>query len=249
MTTIGDLGCWNVDVDRWKLHNLAPLFPGKENRWVLVRSLHDDPDAEALKESVARVFQHWFDGSYLDSYLTYHGTTRSGNADLITLVQASNERIPSVAPVKWREQLPGELPTVRAGAVIWLEVTFAYRGHLTQMPWPVYSDAFVLDNAKFCPVGADWMLDSVAQPLAHAPPEQSSGDKARQVVSERAKRAADTVRDATGVLGDKVRKSAEEVRWSFFGAVWPPLAVLGLSLGAGLGFYYLARGRGSGRDA
>ena len=38
MTLFGDLGCPGVDVDEWRKQNRVPLFPGKVNRWVLVRT-------------------------------------------------------------------------------------------------------------------------------------------------------------------------------------------------------------------
>ncbi len=43
MTTVGDVGCQGVDVDDWRKRNRVPLFPGKVNRWVLIRTTRDDP--------------------------------------------------------------------------------------------------------------------------------------------------------------------------------------------------------------
>jgi hypothetical protein len=53
MTLIGDLGCPGVDVDEWRKRNRVPLFPGKVNRWVLVRTTRDNPTPEDLKNTLA----------------------------------------------------------------------------------------------------------------------------------------------------------------------------------------------------
>ena len=105
--------------------------------------------------------------------------------------------------------IPGVLPTVRSGDYVWIEVSFAYRGEPTDMPWPVRTGAMVqLQSSAECPVDADWILDSAAQPSEDAPPEMSSTGKAWEVISN----TADDV--GTGALK----------------LLWPPLAVVGASL-------------------
>ena len=67
---IGDLGCPGVDLGEWKRNNQIPLYPGKMNTWVLVRTLRDSPDSEALMGSVWAVFNQWFEGDPFDPIFT-----------------------------------------------------------------------------------------------------------------------------------------------------------------------------------
>ena len=194
MTTIGDLGCPGVDVDDWRKRNRVPLFPGKVNRWVLVRTTRDDPTPDDLKNTLAAVFVKWFEGTVLDPALVFKGTTRSATADLIKLEKVSKERLSFEHPAARREDLPGVSPTVTPGEVVWLQVSFSYRGQQKDMPWPVRTGAMVqLTSSAQCPIGADWMLDSAQTPTEAAPPEQSSSDKAGQVVSDTASSAVSGV--------------------------------------------------------
>jgi hypothetical protein len=209
MTVIGDLGCSGVDVDAWENENRAPLFPNKVNRWVLVRTLRDNPTPDDLKTTLAATFSKWFDGTPFDAALPSDGTTRSANADLIKLEQVSKERLSFPEAARRREQLPGVLPFLKAGDVVWLEVSFAYRGQLVDMAWPVRTGAAVqLSTSARCPFGADWMLDSVAVPTSDAPPEKSSTDKA----------------------GDALGGAAQQVGGGLLEALWVPLVLVGAGL-------------------
>jgi len=215
MTTIGDLGCTDVDVEDWEKQNRVPLFPGKVNRWVLVRSLRDNPTPDDLKQTLAATFVKWFRGTPFDPVLPTDGTTRSANADLIKLERVSKERLSFPQTARRREELPGVIPTIRPGEVVWLEVSFAYRGQLEDMAWPVRTGAPVqLESSARCPVGADWMLDSAAIPSVDAPPEKSSSDKA----------------------GEALGGAAQSVGHRVADVIWLPLAVAG----AGLLIYLLS---------
>lgn len=208
MTTIGDLGCPGVDVDDWRKRNRVPLFPGKVNRWVLIRTTRDDPTPDDLKNTLAAVFSKWFEGTVLDPALVFKGTTRSATADLIKLEKVSKDRLSLANPARRREDLPGVSPTVAPGNFVWLEVTFAYRGQQTDMPWPVRTGAAVqLTSSAQCPIGADWVLDSAQTPTENAPPEQSSSDKAAEVVSD----------------------TADTLSSGLFGLLWVPLAAIGVA--------------------
>jgi hypothetical protein len=216
VTTFGDLGCLNVDVDKWRLENRVPLFPGKVNRWILVRTLRDNPTPDDLKSTLAATFMKWFEGTTLDPALVFHDTTRSATADLIKLVRVSKDRLAFPETARRREVLPGVVPTLRSGEYVWLEVSFAYRGEQKDMPWPVRTGAMVqLQSSAQCPVEADWILDATATPTETAPPEMSSGEKAWEVVT-----------DATA------QASAGALR-----ALWLPVALAG----AGLLLLLLAR--------
>jgi hypothetical protein len=208
MTLVGDLGCPGIDVDDWRKRNRVPLLPGKVNRWVLVRTTRDDPTPDDLKNTLAAVFVKWFEGTVLDPALVFKGTTRSATADLIKLEKVSKDRLSFDHPARRREELPGVGPTVAPGNVVWLEVSFSYRGQQKDMPWPVRTGAAVqLTSSAQCPIGADWMLDSVQTPTEDAPPERSSGDKAGEVVSE----------------------TASSVASGLFSLLWLPLAALGIA--------------------
>jgi hypothetical protein len=208
MTTVGDLGCQGVDVDDWRKRNRVPLFPGKVNRWVLIRTTRDDPTPDDLKNTLAAVFSKWFEGTVLDPALVFKGTTRSATADLIKLEKVSKDRLSVANPARRREDLPGVSPTVAPGNVVWLEVTFAYRGQQTDMPWPVRTGAAMqLTSSAQCPIGADWVLDSAQTPTENAPPEQSSGDKAGEVVAD----------------------TADAVTSGLFSLLWVPLAAIGVA--------------------
>ncbi|HWA70698.1 MAG TPA: hypothetical protein VG937_00115 [Polyangiaceae bacterium] len=216
MIRVGDLGCPDIDVDNWRLENRVPLFRSKVNRWILVRTLRDDPSPDDLKNTLAATFMKWFSGTTLDPALTFHGTTRSATADLIKLERVSKERLSFAQTARRREDLPGVTPRLRTGEYVWLEVSFAYRGEQADMPWPVRTGAVVqLQSSAQCPVDADWILDSVAQPTEDAPPELSSSGKAWEVISN-------TATDmSTGALK----------------LLWLPLTVVG----AGLLLFLLAR--------
>jgi hypothetical protein len=206
MTLIGDLGCPGVDVDEWRKRNRVPLFPGKVNRWVLVRTTRDNPTPEDLKNTLAAVFVKWFEGTVLDPALVFKGTTRSSTADLIKLERVSKDRLSLDNPARRREELPGIGPTVAPGDLVWLEVSFAYRGQQTDMPWPVRTGAAMqLTSSAQCPVGADWMLDAAQTPTMDAPPEQTPAEKAGEVVNNA----------AAGVAG------------GLLSLLWLPLAALG----------------------
>lgn len=208
MTTVGDLGCQGVDVHDWRKRNRVPLFPGKVNRWLLIRTTRDDPTPDDLKNTLAAVFSKWFEGTVLDPALVFKGTTRSATADLIKLENVSKDRLSLANPARRREDLPGVSPTVAPGNVVWLEVTFAYRGRQTDMPWPVRTGAAMqLTSSAQCPIGADWVLDSAQTPTENAAPEQSSGEKAEEVVSD----------------------TADTVTSGLFSLLWVPLAAIGVA--------------------
>jgi len=205
MIHFGDLGCPGIDVDKWREENRVPLFPAKVNRWILVRTTRDNPTPDDLKTTLAATFERWFEGTPLDPAFPFNGTTRSAAADLIRLERSSQDRLTFAQPARRREELPGPTPMLTAGGVVWLEVSFAYRGQLLSMPWPVRTGAAVqLQSSAECPVGADWMLDSAAFPAADAPPEMSSTDKAAATLGDTASNAGAAASGAAGKLLDSL---------------------------------------------
>jgi len=209
MTTIGDLGCPGVDVEEWRRTNRVPLFPGKVNRWILVRTLRDDPTPDDLRNTLAAVFVKWFEGTLLDPALPFHDTTRSATADLIKLERVSKERLMFPRVARRRDDLSGMPPLLRSGPHVWLEVSFAYRGQQLDMPWPVRTGAMIqLESSAQCPYNADWILDSTAVPAEDAPAELSSGGKLAEL------------------LGEKGR----QIKQGLWGELWIPLVIAGSGL-------------------
>ncbi len=107
MTLLVTLVARGVDVDEWRKLNRVPLFPGKVNRWVLVRTKRDNPTPDDLKNTLAAVFVKWFESTVLDPALPFKGTTRSSRADLIKLERVSKDRLSLDNPARRREELPG----------------------------------------------------------------------------------------------------------------------------------------------
>lgn len=203
---IGDLGCPGIDVDKWCEANRAPLFPGKVNRWIIARTTRDNPAPDDLKTTLAATFERWFDGTPLDPAAPFDGTTRSAAADLIRLERVSVQQLTFTQPVRRREELPGPGPLLNpSGGVVWLEVTFAYRGVLLSMPWPVRTGAMAqLESSAKCPIGTDWMLDAVAFPVADVPPEMSTAEKAAATLGDAASKAGDAASKAAGKVLDSL---------------------------------------------
>lgn len=179
MMRVGVLGCPDVDVESWKRTNRAPLYAGKINRWLLIRTMRDRPTENDVRETLYAVFNKWFAGSPIDPALDLPGEGgRAGPVDHITLVRASSSPISLTSVSRRREDLPeAPPPTVNAeGGLLYLEVHFACRALAVSLPWPVRTaPSWVgaqLRSSAECPVNADWMLSEVGKPLENAPPER-----------------------------------------------------------------------------
>lgn len=176
MTRVGDLGCSGIDVEKWRANNRAPLYPGKMNRWLLVRTLRDKPDADDVRHTLLAVFNKWFEGSPVDPALETAEGGRAGPVDNINIIRISKSPISLTNISRRREQLK-TLPTVNGeGGVLYVEVHFACRALVENMPWPVrtapgWSGAQLAASAM-CPINADWMLSEVGAPELEAPPER-----------------------------------------------------------------------------
>ncbi|MGB1276518.1 MAG: hypothetical protein ACPG77_12285 [Nannocystaceae bacterium] len=146
-----------VDPELWALDNRVTLHPGRVNRWVLVRTLRDNPTPELLLRSTIAVMGRWFG----DSGIGITTGTAGDNVDSIAIESQSYTR-PLLMNSQRREQLD-PIPMMRPGSVIYLTVTFNYRGSIRSMPWPVWSSAFsLLTSSKICPFNCDWMLSEAA---------------------------------------------------------------------------------------
>lgn len=182
---VGDLGCTDVDTERWMAENRVKLFPGKVNRWVLARTLRDKPDPKDLQNTLVAVFNKWFGTDPLDPAFSLglpEKDKRAGSTDGFKIVFAGPTRPVLSKTIQTREHIPmGPVPTVNGkGGVIFLTVTFNYRGLNLDRPWPVRTAPGVigvqLESSANCPIDADWMLTDVGEPEADAPPRRDLPD-------------------------------------------------------------------------
>ena len=77
----------------------------------------------AFPEIIPPSLMGHFAGTPLDPAFPFDGTTRSAAADLVRLERVSKERLNLAHPARRFEELPGLLPSVRPGEVVWLEVS------------------------------------------------------------------------------------------------------------------------------
>lgn len=183
---IGDLGCSGIDVDGWQRANRCPLFPGKIQEWVLVTS-RDDADIES---GLKTALNSWFGGFGAAQW------------DTLKIERTARERLNAPNRLKRREDLSvGPPPTVTTTSPTWVSISFAYRGTLTDIPWPCFTNA-LLPGAVICPVGADWILDNVgAASAAPAPPAPSVFDDVEDAGKKTLKAIALPLLAVAGILG------------------------------------------------
>lgn len=184
-TVVGDLGCADVDTEKWMETNRVKLFPGKVNRWVLVRTLRDKPDPQDLQNTLVAVFNKWFGTDPLDPAFSLglpEKDKRAGSTDGFKIINAGPVQPTLSKTIQRRETLPmGPTPTINGkGGVIFLTVTFNYRGLNKDRPWPVRTAPGIigvqLESRANCPVDADWILSDVGEPEADAPPKRDLPD-------------------------------------------------------------------------
>lgn len=172
-----------VDPEKWAEQNRVELYPGKVNRWVLVRTLRDNPTPETLRDTTRAVMGKWF----RDSGVGVMTAEASDAVDSISIESCSYSR-PTPRKTDQRRESTQPVPLMAPSehGYVYLTVDFNYRGAQRSMPWPVWSQAFsLLRSSKICPIGADWMLAQASaptaeQPLPEAPPEQSWWEKVDQ---------------------------------------------------------------------
>jgi hypothetical protein len=158
---VGDLYCPNVDIDQFKQNFRAPVYPEKWNVWLLRRTLRDNPSADAMQSTTEAVFDQWF------KFSNYYGSV-----DIVNVLSISPNpaELAKLTPVRSATQLgvPGNV--VQPGTMVL--VKFAYRGSLTDMPWAAWKYSFGQFFNNWCPVDADWLLDTVYEPLKDPVPKE-----------------------------------------------------------------------------
>lgn len=200
MPTIGDLGCLGIDVEKWLQQNRVPLFPGKINRWLLARTLRDNPSDAKVKNSLLDSFARWFPGGWVtDPWFETSEGGRTEGLDGLRIVNASkNENSNFADAVKRREECT-ILPTVESSkGVLYVEVVFNYRSQADNIAWPVdvlhdlASDPFPLQSLQSCPDRADWILVAVGRPAGNVVEPKSMATVASELIFKPAGDIAET---------------------------------------------------------
>lgn len=209
--TVGSLACPGVDADAWRKQNRVPLFPGKVNRWLFAASVEPGANDADLMADLHELFWTWFEGSSTTvsdavnrpTIWIYASTEfEAGNADNVRIVKASPEPTRLANPARRREDLPGPLPALKGGKqVVYVELTFTYRGQLTDLPWPTYTHAAWTATGKVCPNAAQWMLIDAGAPADGAPPPRTMTERLTTGTAATLKEIASGITEGLGFTG------------------------------------------------
>lgn len=182
-----------MDVDAWRAANLVRLHPGMVNRWLIARELDSNPTEKAINGQLIAFFAKCFEREISDYVNEVLGFNNVGPADNIQIKTAS--RAPIAFPsVQRREQLPkGPLPLVKAHSVLYMDVTFNYRGKMEWISWPAVKVGLIStispSGYEYCPVDCDAILLAAGEPVSLAPPKVTAGSVVHQTVSSAASSA------------------------------------------------------------
>jgi hypothetical protein len=170
------LAC-SADVAAWGAANRVELYPDQRQTWVLATVTdRGEPDDLDLKRMARAVMARWFS----DAPITDLGS-RSGAADEIEVGPPSSTQ-PQLRQTlqKWTE-LPGPLPLLRAGKLVYVPVSFSWRARETSRPWPTRRVS-PWGFGGPCQVDADWLLIAVGDRDV-APPEVSTAERIEQALT------------------------------------------------------------------
>jgi hypothetical protein len=203
--------CPGSDTDAWSLENRVPLFPGKRNVWIFAR-VDDSKSSETITDELYTGFGFWFDEALTrDAVAWSDGRVKFGDADNIKVLSITPTLPPAGPFAKRREDLK-TIPTIAASKVLYVALSFDYRGMLKEIPWPIYSERWY--GKGRCPNDSDWVLLGAEVPKVDAEPERDAGD----VITD---------------LGDTVTDASEKLKAPFY-----TLAVVASILGVA---YILSR--------
>lgn len=167
MISIGQIFC-PTDTDEFLARCQIPLFQNQWNRWLLWRTLDDDPERETLRIYGMNAMHFWFFGSAAIPGIT------SGNVRNLQIL---------VTPEELEVELRGQIATSRAtqfgctpqlkkGPFAPVVAKFIYTGSQLTMNWPVRKVSYIpgpgllpIPIITQCPVDADWILDTVYSPI------------------------------------------------------------------------------------
>jgi hypothetical protein len=170
------------DAAAWGAANRVKLYPDQSQTWILAAVVtrgglleRSDPDDRDVRRMARAVLGKWFS----DTPGSELGSRSGGAADI--KIGAPTSTHPELAQVdqKWT-QLPGPLPLLRAGRLVYVPVTFSWRSRETSRPWPTRRVNWGFGGP--CPVDADWALITVGNVQQAAPeaPEPSPLERMEQ---------------------------------------------------------------------
>lgn len=171
----GALLC-DVEPDEFRATCRIPLFPEQWNTWLVVRTLAHPGELDLsrgeLEDMTRAVLRRWFAES---ASVPTHTAGMIDNAKITV-----GAPIPAGAPVEVPEELRARerlasladcpMPTrLRSGPYVPIVVQFVSRGVERDMPWParrvVTGPLGIGAFGSWCPVDADWLLESVWGPI------------------------------------------------------------------------------------
>lgn len=209
--------CQGIDPDLWGKTNQAPLFNGKVNRWLLVRSSSPNSNSgyatgtadkfssqdvsDNVKAFLWEIFHQTLEQTGTPDLVTDVGY-RVGDADLVKVINVSTTPPSFLNAVKTRDQL-SQLPTIKGSNPWWVVIEFAYRGGAQSIPWPTVRWSWNPLDPQNCPFDADWQLYAVGSAETPAPLEVSEFDKQAGAVAkaaaDAAKKGFDVAKDLAGI--------------------------------------------------
>lgn len=196
VNVIGDWGCMGVDLEKFRAENQCPLYRGKWNRWIFLRTTRDNPDDATIKRTLNatlyklnRENSDWggldlmIETTIPDGPRAGTRTVRVGHCDYLHTTKISRtpldfprELWPRLLPAKKlpaRRESVDPVPTLSTKDAIWVECAFIWRGTSEAIAWPVMTES-VLKTTQKCPIDADWILSSCALPPAEVAPAEKT---------------------------------------------------------------------------
>lgn len=164
----GDLLCPGVDVDKFKEQCQAPVFPNQWNHWRLYRTTRDNPTDQELVESCL---------AFLGKITMPMDMGKIRHEDIVVIANNDQHSNPwQTEIIKNRLECDQTINLAHSDfnpAYRTLYVRFVYRGSRTSIPWPVRK-VNAIGLGSWCPLAADWILDSVFAPKQENVPAESS---------------------------------------------------------------------------
>ena len=187
----GDVGCINVDLEKFRANNRVPMYRNRWNRWILLRTVRDNPSDSDAAQTLRAAFGKWnrddrswgpldvvVESSIPDGPRAGTRTVRVGNCDYLHAVKVSQSPIffpreswPKLLPagkLPARRESVEPMPTLSTPKALYIECAFVWRGAAESVPWPVLTDS-IFRPTQGCPTEADWILDSCSLPPTTEP--------------------------------------------------------------------------------
>lgn len=201
------LGCPGIDVEAWQKANRAPVFTGKTNRWLFAANMPAGATDADLKHVLQDLFWVWFgteDAPTETVIWVFAGGDEfeCGSSDNVHIVSAAPIARRLTNTAQTREGIPGPTPSISSGlSLVYVEVTFTYRGQLTDVAWPVFSKSAWTKAGKTCPVNAQWVLLDVGNPGDTAPKARTIAERMTTGVAMTVKEVVTGAAEGLGMTG------------------------------------------------